>query len=121
MNDDSAINRNIWIVSDTHFGHANILNFTDSNTGAKVRTFHDMYDLQNHFQKIMMWRMWPEFDCVLSHVPLHESSMYKVTYNLHGHIHQNASPTPRHYNCSVEVQDYTPRNIEDIMKEIKNV
>jgi len=176
MNDDSAINRNIWIVSDTHFGHANILNFTDSNTGAKVRTFHDMYEmdehmvdrwnktvkdedivyhlgdvyfdnghqvlprlrgrkrlilgnhdnakssyLQNHFQKIMMWRMWPEFDCVLSHVPLHESSMYKVTYNLHGHIHQNASPTPRHYNCSVEVQDYTPRNIEDIMKEIKNV
>ena len=78
-------------------------------------------NLQRCFQKIMMWRMWPEFDCVLSHVPLHESSMYKVTYNLHGHIHQNASPTPRHYNCSVEVQDYTPRNIEDIMKEIKNV
>ena len=26
-----------WLVSDTHFHHANILNFVDSNTGLKVR------------------------------------------------------------------------------------
>ena len=53
MNDDSAINRNIWIVSDTHFGHANILNFTDSNTGAKVRTFNDMYEMDEHMVVLM--------------------------------------------------------------------
>ena len=28
---------NIWVISDTHFGHANILNFIDSRTGLKVR------------------------------------------------------------------------------------
>lgn len=28
---------NIWVVSDTHFNHANILNFTDSNTDELVR------------------------------------------------------------------------------------
>lgn len=27
----------IWLISDTHFGHANILNFIDSRTGLKVR------------------------------------------------------------------------------------
>jgi calcineurin-like phosphoesterase family protein len=28
---------NIWLVSDTHFSHENILNFIDSRTGLKVR------------------------------------------------------------------------------------
>jgi calcineurin-like phosphoesterase family protein len=71
--------------------------------------------LQCCFEKILMWRMFPEFNCVLTHVPIHESGMYKVHYNLHGHIHQNASPTDRHINCSVEVQNYTPRPIEELI------
>jgi calcineurin-like phosphoesterase family protein len=71
--------------------------------------------LQCNFQKILMWRMFPEFNCVLTHVPIHESGLHKVQYNLHGHIHEKASPSPQHVNCSVEVTDYTPRSIEDIM------
>jgi len=65
----------------------------------------------------MMWRMFPEFNCVLTHVPLHESTMFKVEYNLHGHIHQNASPSPQHINCCVEVQDYTPKSIEELVPQ----
>lgn len=30
---------NIWLISDTHFGHTAILNFIDSRTGLKVRPF----------------------------------------------------------------------------------
>lgn len=159
----------IFVVSDTHFGHDNMMRFIRED-GTPVRPFADrqyvddmMVDrwnatvndddivyhlgdvffgsghevlprlkgrkrlilgnhdnakspyLQNHFQKIMVWRMFPEYDCVLTHVPLHESSMYKVRYNLHGHIHQQASPTPRHVNCCVEVRDYTPRLITDLV------
>lgn len=163
--------RNIFIVSDTHFGHSNILNFTDSETGNKIRpefscveemnevmvdrwnsvvhdediVYHlgDVYFgdghkvlnrlkgrkrlilgnhdngkasyLQCNFQKVLMWRMFPEFNCVLTHVPIHESSLYKVDYNLHGHIHQQKSPSPRHINCCVEVQDYTPKHIEELI------
>jgi calcineurin-like phosphoesterase family protein len=162
---------NIFIISDTHFGHANILKFTDSTTGERIRpmfnnveemdelmvecwnsvvndndiVYHlgDVYFehghkvlprlkgrkrlilgnhdngkasyLQTNFQKILMWRMFPEFNCVLTHVPLHESNMYKVQYNLHGHIHQNPSPGERYINCSVEVQDYTPKSIEELV------
>lgn len=164
--------RNIFIVSDTHFGHSNILKFTDSESGNLIRPgfscvedmneamvdrwnsvvrdqdiiYHlgDVYFgdghkvlkrlrgrkrliLGNHdngkasylqcaFEKVLMWRMFPEFNCVLTHVPIHESGMYKVQYNLHGHIHQNKSPTDRHINCSVEVQDYTPKSIEELVK-----
>jgi calcineurin-like phosphoesterase family protein len=171
---ESTVGRNIFVVSDTHFGHANILRFTDSTTGELIRpgfasleemdehmiqqwnsvvqdkdiVYHlgDVYMndghrvlprlqgrkrlilgnhdngkslyLQAHFQKIMMWRMWPELNCVLTHVPIHESGMYKVHYNLHGHIHQNPSPTERHINCSVEVQSYTPRSVEEIIAQL---
>ena len=162
--------RNIFIVSDTHFGHSNILKFTGED-GALIRpqfssvedmdeqmvdrwnsvvrdrdiVYHlgDVYFgdghrvlkrlrgrkrlilgnhdngkasyIQANFQKVLMWRMFTEFNCVLTHVPIHESGMTKVQYNLHGHIHQNASPGPRYINCSVEVQDYTPRAIEELV------
>jgi calcineurin-like phosphoesterase family protein len=162
---------NIFIISDTHFGHANILKFTDSTTGERIRpmfnnleemdetmvecwnsvvkdqdiVYHlgDVYFgdghrvlprlkgrkrlilgnhdngkseyIQKYFQKVLMWRMFPEFNCVLTHVPIHESGMYKVGYNLHGHIHQNLSPGERWINCSVEVQDYTPKAIEELV------
>jgi calcineurin-like phosphoesterase family protein len=29
--------KDIWVISDTHFNHANILKFTDSNTGELIR------------------------------------------------------------------------------------
>ncbi len=163
--------RNIWVVSDTHYGHANILKFTDMHSGNLIRPEFssleemDEYMVERHnsvvktgdivyhlgdvfmgegwkylprlngsmrlilgnhdtgkdqrlltrFQKIMMWRMFPEFNCVLTHVPIHESSLFKVQYNIHGHIHQNPAPTERHINASVELQEYTPKHIEDLM------
>lgn len=164
----------IFIISDTHFGHENILKFTDSNTNLPLRTFSDVHDmnefmverwnkivgdsdivyhlgdvyfgkgheilprlkgrkrlilgnhdngkdqnLQKHFQKIMVWRMFPDFNCLLTHVPVHESSLYKVEYNLHGHIHAQPSPTGRHINCCVEVQDYMPRPLVELVPNLK--
>lgn len=162
---------NIFVISDTHFGHTNILKFTDSTTGLHIRpgfsTVEEMDELmidrwnsvvndsdivyhlgdvyfesghrvlprlkgrkrlilgnhdngkaayiQANFQKVMMWRIFTEFNCVLTHVPIHENSLIKVQYNLHGHIHQNASPGERYVNCCVEVQDYIPRAIEELV------
>ena len=37
--------------------------------------------------------------------------------NIHGHIHNNDSPSPKHKNVSVEVINYTPLNIEDLVKK----
>lgn len=162
--------RNIYIISDTHFGHENILSFIDENQNV-VRRFSDVDEMDslmidnwnkivkdedivyhlgdvyfgkghkvlphlkgrkrlvlgNHdnpkseyitknFQKIMLVRDFPEFNCVLSHMPMHDTSIFKVKYNLHGHIHQQKSPSERHINCCVEVNDYMPRSIEEIMK-----
>jgi calcineurin-like phosphoesterase family protein len=174
--------RDIWLISDTHFGHENILKFTDSNTGKLVRgdlfnsvdqmdeymidqwnryvkpgdiVYHlgdvffgdkdkflknfkklhgakrlivgnhdDIKWIAKHelFQKIMMWRMFPEHGLLLTHVPVHDTIMYEGRFrnfpgtplNVHGHIHQNPSPTENHKCVCVEQIDFTPIHIEDV-------
>lgn len=173
--------RKVYVVSDTHFGHKNILKFEDKD-GKKFRgdlfkdskemdlfmidkwnsvvtnediVYHlgDVYFgdqqsannilhrlngakrliignhddgkdkvLQTHFQKILVWRVFKEFDCVLTHIPLHETSINeKVTYNVHGHIHQNDSPTLKHINVSVEKTGYTPLLLEEVIENHKQL
>lgn len=181
--------RDIWLISDTHFQHANILKFKDGTTGELIRgrlfssvdemdecmmenwnkvvkpgdiVYHlgdvlmgdkDAFlpkwqklngtkrlivgnhdDIKyiaktNMFSKIQMWRMFPEFGLLFSHVPLHESSLYRFPskddhfvedapipklLNIHGHIHQNPSPSKDHRCVCVEQINYTPINIEEL-------
>jgi calcineurin-like phosphoesterase family protein len=67
-----------------------------------------------------MWRDFKEFDCILSHVPLHESALYKRKYNLRGHVHKGDHrgliQDRRYINCCVEVLNYTPVHIEELIK-----
>lgn len=170
---------NIWVISDTHFNHANILGFLDSN-GKKFRgdRFKDVTEmnetiienwnkvvrpedkiyhlgdvyfgaqqdadkilsrlmgkkrlivgnhdtiygkgnvLHKHFQKLYMWRLFKEFNMLLSHVPIHRDSFRKVEYNVHGHIHQQNSPSKDYINVCVEKTDYKPVHIEDVIKSL---
>jgi len=162
--------RDVFIISDTHFGHANILKFTGRD-GERIRPHwddvqqmdEDMVTLWNsvvsdtdtvyhlgdvylrdgahvlprlkgrkhlilgnhdngkdpvlheHFETIMMGHMLKDFNCLLTHLPVHASNLFSVEYNLHGHIHEKKSPTAKHVNCSVEVQDYLPKHIEELV------
>ncbi len=171
--------RDIWVTSDTHFNHVNILNFKDS-VGKPVREFENVQEMNermiynwnslvkpsdivyhlgdvvfglnkedylnklvgrlygrkrlilgNHddpkhfvgkglFQKVMMWRKFTEFGLLLTHVPVHESTLSETRFkntkmkNVHGHIHQNKSPSPDHICVCVEQTDYKPINIEEL-------
>ena len=162
------MNRRIYLISDTHFGHENIIRYCNrpfasveemnevmiENWNKTVRpqdiVYHlgDVYFgergrdclrhlmgrkrllLGNHdngkdrvlhavFQKIGMWRMFPEYDCVLTHVPVHigehaEERQEKWHWNIHGHIHDQQAPTKFHINVSVEQIAYTPVDIEHL-------
>lgn len=72
------------------------------------------------FAKVAIWRVFSEFGLILSHIPLHESGLYrgagegKQMINVHGHIHQNSSPKGPYRNVSVEQIDYRPVNIEEL-------
>lgn len=173
--------RDIWLISDTHFQHENILGFTDKDgklirgdlfssveemdeymitqwnryvkPGDKVYHLGDVFMgnkdtflqkwkrlngqkrliLGNHddakffakhelVAKIDVWRMFPEFGMILTHIPLHESVLKEGRFrnfsgtvlNVHGHIHQNPAPSPQHHVVCVEQIDFTPIHIEDI-------
>ena len=171
--------RDIWVISDTHFFHENILKFKDNNTGKPIRPgFADISHMNEHiienwnsrvkpgdkvyhlgdvfmgdkekfaklwprlngskrlivgnhddvkflssggfFAKITMWRMFKEFGLMLTHVPIHDSGLYRGAkegsqmLNVHGHIHQNKSPAGPYKNVSVEAINYTPVNIETL-------
>lgn len=77
--------------------------------------------LQMNFQKVDLWKGFKEHNFTASHIPLRLDSLRDGAFNVHGHIHQNTSPTPKHINVSVEVRDYTPVHIDEIAEEIKKV
>lgn len=165
------MSRDIWVVSDTHFNHTNIIDYCNrpfnnskemdekmiDNWNGVVKdgdiVYHlgDVYFgvegrdsvsklkgrkrliLGNHdngkdvflhktFQKIAVWRMFPEFGLLLTHVPVHQSSLKRFEadkyveslVNVHGHIHQTPAPSPLHRNVSVEQINYTPIHIEEL-------
>jgi len=175
--------RNIWVISDTHFNHTNILNFKLDDGVTPVRPGFNSLDEMNehmiekwnelvkpgdivyhlgdvvfglnkeawldkhmkrlmgkkrlifgnhddpknfvdkgHFGKTMLWRMFPEFNILLTHVPVHPSTLGEHRFdgkrmlNVHGHIHHNKSPEGPYKCVCVEHTDYKPVNIEDLAK-----
>lgn len=72
------------------------------------------------FSNIHMWRKLSEHGLVLSHVPLHPTTLGearrtgKQYLNVHGHTHFNGSPEGPYKSVCVEKINYTPIHIEDI-------
>lgn len=88
---------------------------------------HKRLILGNHDHLKMKWYMEAGFQKIkgshlhdgilFSHYPIHESSLgFRTKVNAHGHIHQNPSPSPLHFNCCVEVNNYEPIPIEVIQQ-----
>ena len=87
-----------------------------------VGNHDDVKFLAPYFAKVMLWRMFPDWGLLLTHVPVHPSTLGEGRFggegmtNVHGHIHQNPSP-PGPYKCVCVEQphmNYTPINIEEL-------
>lgn len=113
----------VYHLGDVYFGDAEAADAILKRLNGKKRLIvgnHDRINspvLLSNFQKIMFWRIFREYGCVLSHVPLHDSTMGESSnFNVHGHIHQNAPPSERHICVCVEHINYTPVLLEDLMQ-----
>ncbi len=180
---ENIIMNDIWLISDTHFGHKNILNFIDFNgnliRGNKFSSAEEMDDCMfdnwnetvkpkdevyhlgdltwnnnstfadkfktlngkkklivgNHdnikwivknelFKEVVMLRLLREHNLLLTHVPIDISGLrsyskdgiYRSHINVHGHIHQNFSPTKHHRCVCVEWTDYKPIHIDKVLQ-----
>lgn len=166
--------RDIWLISDTHFFHHNIIRYCNRpfssveemnehmvdkwnsvvKQGDKVYHLGDVWMgpsehskrqwlwsrlngnkrliVGNHddipymsaskfFQKIYMWRVFTDFNLLLTHVPVHESSIHERIknaggVNVHGHTHEKGSPKGPYKSVCVELINYTPVHIEEVNK-----
>ncbi len=167
-----------WIISDTHFGHDNIIKHCKrpkNHDALMLRNWIKMVkknDVILHLGDLMVWydfnrvTRWAQ---VVKHLPgrkymilgnhdddipfwttksdwkkktnftLVEPFLQNQTYfshykndlglgllNIHGHSHQHApfgvyhSPGYTYYNASIEGQNYKPKRLGDILKEVQN-
>jgi calcineurin-like phosphoesterase family protein len=173
------MSKDIWVTSDTHFFHENIIQYCGrpfanaelmneclvENWNSVVKPGDKVYHLGdvamgkgyieelgtlmaklhgskrlivgNHddipflskggwFKKVMLWRVFTEYNLLMTHVPVHESSIHERIVvaggvNVHGHIHTHDSPKGPYFNACVEKHDYTPIHIEEIVAQCKKL
>jgi calcineurin-like phosphoesterase family protein len=52
----------------------------------------------------------------LTHCPIHPSELnYRVTYNIHGHVHENSLDNIRYINVSCEAVHYQPKLLTELI------
>ena len=181
----------VWLISDTHFGHAGVCHFTRNDGVTKLRPWddpaemdefmiqawndkvkpndkvyhlgdvvinrkalptlsrlngdkvlirgnHDIFrddEYRQYFRELRAYHVMNGM--ILSHIPLHESSMGRFGVNIHGHLHANRVMKPRgvdaksgqvlysdevdvRYHCvCVEQTDFAPILFEEVIKRIE--
>lgn len=86
-----------------------------------------MFVGRGHFSKTAMWRAFKEFGLLLTHVPVHPTTLQEKRFeggsmvNVHGHIHTNPSPPGPYFCVCVEQINFTPIHIEDLMQRVKGL
>lgn len=83
---------------------------------------HDHYDVgvykEAGFQKVKGSHL--HDGVLMTHYPVHKSSIGRAIGNAHGHIHEKPSPADAPYfNCCVEVNNYEPIPIEVIQFKLR--
>ena len=72
------------------------------------------------FQKVDLWRVWQDKPLLFSHVPVHPDCIQERILdaggiNIHGHTHLNGSPEGPYRSVCVELNNYTPVNLEELV------
>lgn len=86
-----------------------------------VGNHDEVKEVAPFFEKVVLWRIFKEFNFTCTHIPLMSSQLRKTAFNVHGHIHQNLMADPHYINVCVEHTNYTPVHLDEILAKIKAV
>ena len=117
----------VYHLGDVTFDYAYAFNSLMSRLRGKKRLIIGNHDkiwnpaLKAHFEKADLWKGFKEHNFTATHMPHRLESLRDGHFNVHGHTHQNMMEDLRYINVSVEVRDYTPVHVDQIVKEIKRV
>jgi len=78
-----------------------------------------MLDYVNSIHGLSKFRSKEFGNIWLSHCPIFPKELeFRVNYNIHGHIHTGyVINDPRYINVCMEVQDYTPKTLQELIKK----
>lgn len=96
-----------------------------------IKGNHDIFRLEEYtpyFRDIRAYHVMNGM--ILSHIPVHESNLYRFGTNIHGHLHSNRvmvynrhtreeQVDPRYWCACVEQTDFRPILFEDAIKAIR--
>lgn len=84
-----------------------------------IKGNHDIFKLKDytpHFRDIRASHVMN--GCLLTHIPAHESNLYRFGCNIHGHTHTRSIDSPLYFNVCVEQTNYAPILFEELGKLI---
>ena len=113
----------VWHLGDFAFGGRDfsLVNRLNGRKRLCVGNHDHVKEIAPFFQKVVLWRIFKEFNFTCTHVPLRLDQLRKTAFNVHGHIHQNLMDDPHYINVCVEHTNYTPVHLDEILAKIRAV
>jgi len=123
----------VYHLGDVAMGPVDNLSILDQLNGRKIliKGNHDekypITELMKYFEDIKSTVvLGSKVKMVLTHIPLHPSSLFRWGHNIHGHLHQNVvtkpngHPDERYVCVSVEHTNFRPIMLNKIINRIKD-
>lgn len=109
----------IWHLGDVYFGKKGegLIGLMKRLNGHKqlIRGNHDTLPTSDYLECFEgIYGVWPKYDFVMSHVPLHPDSVDRWGLNVHGHLHSNSIDDPRYRCVSVEHTNLAPISLDEL-------
>lgn len=116
-------NDKVYFLGDVAFSHRNLF-YLGSMHGEKVliKGNHDTCKLSQYEPYFKDVRAVHQMKgLVMAHIPIHPDSLGRWGYQVHGHLHSNhvldakGKRDKRYFNVSMEVINFTPVSLEELM------
>lgn len=107
----------VWHLGDVAFGRSALSHIGRLNGTKKlVAGNHDQYPTAaylEYFNRVLgAAEVW---NCILTHIPVHQSQFYRYRLNIHGHLHDKAVADGRYVCVSAEHYGLAPVELESVV------
>jgi calcineurin-like phosphoesterase family protein len=110
----------VWHLGDVLFGSSNFQTLSRLKGIKKlVLGNHDSYPTKRYLEFFNnVYGSFELHDCLLTHIPIHDSELRHTKLNIHGHLHSKSLNDPRFFSVSCDVINLTPIAFEEILKTL---
>lgn len=113
----------VWILGDITMEKSQYYPLLSKLKGTKKVTLGN-HDLPQHVPDLLKYvnKVCASYhikNCLMTHIPIHESELNRFVINIHGHTHDKCIDNPKYVNVSMENINYVPVLLSSIIESIK--